>query len=65
MYYFALFAIVNELLIYKDSRIRATFRQIQAHGEMRPLSDQGTRKLLFIRGIAGTKHRALRLYLTS
>jgi len=41
LYHFANFAINNELLIIKDSRISAAYCWIQVRGERRPLSDHG------------------------
>jgi len=34
LYYFAIFAIINELLIIKNRRISPTYRIMQARGEM-------------------------------
>jgi len=40
LYHFAVFAIVNELLIIKNRQISPA-RLMQAHDEMRPLSHRG------------------------
>jgi len=35
-YHFAIFEIVNEILIYENNQIRSVYRQMQAEGEIRP-----------------------------
>jgi len=50
LYYFAIFVIVNELLIIKNRRISPTYCLMQARDEMRPSShrDCYMREELFI-----------------
>jgi len=41
LYYFANFAIVNELLVIKNRRISPAYRLMQARDEMRPPCQRG------------------------
>lgn len=53
LHYFAIFAIINELLIPTNCRIRPAYRQMQTRGDIRP-SDRHysvCKELLFTNGI--------------
>jgi len=41
LYYFAIFAIVNELLIIKNGRLSLAYCLIQTRDELQPSSDRG------------------------
>jgi len=58
LYHFAIFAIINELLIIKNHRINPAYRQLQARGEIRPAHQVRLLGKLFILSDNGYELRA-------